>query len=156
LAFNDETTSSTAPSHATLSVATSVTGEASVTLTSSSDVPVSVTASVNGQNVGTIVLNFDEIPLTQLSPLQPVLAKVAPSATSVSVALVPQHIPAPPVRLYQVTVNGGQTWLTFTGHAATFVIRNLSPRHHYTLLVRARNANGTSPLSRPYHVVTLG
>ena len=155
LNFDNVASSTTAPNHASLQVRSSSTGVATVTLSSTNSTPVTVTATVNGQPVSSVTLNFAAIPLTRQVPLRPVVRKIAPSTTSVDVALAPRHGATPPVKLFQVSVDGGRTWLTFTGRATSFLVRNLSPRHHYTLVVRARNANGTSPLSLPYHVVTL-
>ena len=155
LAFDNVAASTTSPNHADLQVRTSSTGVATVTLSSTNSTPVTVSASVNGQPVSSVILNFAAIPLTHQVPLRPLIRKVAPSSTSVDVALATRHGATPPVKLVQVSVDGGRTWLTFTGRATSFLVRNLSPRHRYTLVVRARNANGTSPLSIPYHVVTL-
>ncbi len=155
LSFDNLGTSTTSPNHATLEVRSSSTGIATVTLSSTNATPVTIAATVNGQPLSSVVLNFASIPLTRQVPLQPVVRTVAPSATSVNVALASHHGATPPVKFFQVSVDGGRTWLTFTGRATTFVVHNLAPRHHYTLVVRARNANGTSPVSLPHSVVTL-
>jgi hypothetical protein len=57
------------------------------------------------------------------------------------------------VRAYQLTLNNGKTWFSFTGNATKFSLRNLTPGHLYTVQLRAINANGAGSWSRPLRVV---
>ena len=141
-------------SGALVTVNSSATGVATVSVTATQPGPVTIRESVAGQTIATVSVMFVATPLSELVPSRPALVRRGASPSSLAVALVPYSTKVPPVQSYQLTLNQGKTWFSFTGHATNFALRNLSPGHQYSLELRAINANGAGPWSRPLRVVT--
>ena len=153
-ALFDNETGTASGSGAIVTVNAATTGAATVSLSETQPGPVTVRETVGGQTVSTITVTFAAVPLSQLVPVRPTLVAAGVSSTSLAVALRPYATKIPPVRTYQLSLDQGKTWFTFTGSATKFSLRNLKSAHHYSLELRAVNRNGAGPWSRPLRVVT--
>jgi subtilase family serine protease len=153
-ALFDNEAATASGSGAIVTVNATATGVATVSVTATQPGPVTIRETVAGLTVSTVTVMFVATPLSELVPARPGLMRAGSTGTSLSVALVPYLTKVPPVRAYQLTLNNGKTWFSFTGNATKFSLRNLIPGHLYTLQLRAINANGAGSWSRPLHVVT--
>ncbi len=153
-ALFDNEVATASGSGALVTVNASAAGIATVSVTATQPGPVTIRESVAGLTVSTVTVMFVATPLSELVPVRPALTRAGSTGTSLSVALVPYLTKVPPVREYQLTLNNGKTWFSFTGNASKFSLRNLAPGHQYTLQLRAINANGAGSWSRPLRVVT--
>lgn len=154
LSFDAATSSQTgagAASYTTISSATGV-----VTFTLSDTKPGAVTLSErSGTTVlHTSVVTFSPLPLSLLVPVAPKIVKVAPGTTTVTIRLASHSATTPPVTAYQVTVNGGKSWLTFPA-GTVLTLRHLNAHTSYALVIRGVNANGVGARTTPARVATL-
>jgi hypothetical protein len=113
-----------------------------------------VQETIGGQTIATTTVAFLPLPLVRQVPVRPLLHRVTVSATKVSVSRKAYGAKVPPVGSYELSLDQGKTWLNFPGSANTFVVRTLTPHHPYVLELRAVNANGIGPWSRPFRFVT--
>ena len=142
-------------SSALYTVASDQNGNASFTLQSSLPGPVVVSVSFNGAVLFSSTVVVHAVPLNEQKPLTPRITRVAARSKGVVLSIGARAARTPFVVALQVSVDGGLTWHSYPASSATITLVNLKGRVTYSLLVRARNANGYSPVSAPIRVATL-
>jgi len=155
LTIDSDRTSARAKNSALYTVASDQNGNASFTLQSSLPGAVAISVKFNGAVLFTSTVVIHTLPLSQQKPLTPRITNVAARSKGAVISLAAHQPRTPFVVSLQVSSDGGVTWHSYPSQSTTIAVANLKGSIAYVLLVRAKNANGYSPVSAPIRVTTL-
>jgi subtilase family serine protease len=156
IVLNGDANTSTSPGKASFSLNSDASGKASFTVTSDTTGPVVVTIAYAGQTLNTTTLNFTTAKASPSLPGRPtVRTLVALAAGFRLVVSLPSSNGGSAITLYQYSINGGKTWFNISPSTRTVTVNRLAKSRTYVVIVRARNAKGSSPTSPASRVTTL-
>jgi hypothetical protein len=153
--FDSDPSSVKTAGHALYSVTSDTRGDAVFTLSTSNPGVLTLTVKLHGALLYTSKMVFHPVPLAQQKPLTPTIIRVTPRSKGALISIAAHKSTSPFVVALQISLDGGRTWHSYPGRATSLVLRNLKSRTKYAIRVRARNANGYSPVARVVHVTTL-
>ena len=153
--FDADPSSVKAHGSALYSVASDTHGYAAFTLTSSRTGPVVLTVKLNGALLYHTTVIFHPLPLARQKPLAPTITHVVARAQGAVISVAAHRAMTPFVEALQVTFDGGRTWHSYPGRSTRIVVAHLKGRTIYVIRLRARNANGYSPVSHAIRITTL-
>lgn len=153
--IDSDPASARAQSSSIYTVTSDTNGNANFTLTASKPTAVVLTVKLHGVPLYNKTFVVHPVPLGRLKPLTPELSAVASRHKGAVLTLRPRGANTPFVIAVQVSLDGGRTWHSYPGNASSIVLTNLKGASTYLVRVRARNANGLSPISHAIRVTTL-
>ena len=153
--FDSDPSSVKPAGHALYSVTSDTRGDAIFTLSTSNPGVVTLTVKLHGALLYTSKTVFHPVPLAQQKPLTPTITRVTARSRGALISVAAHKSTSPFVVALQISLDGGRTWHSYPGRATSLVLRNLKARTKYAIRVRAKNANGYSPVARVVHVTTL-
>ena len=155
ITIDSDRTSVRSNSSALYTVASDQIGDASFTLQSTLPGPVVLSITYNGTVLFTSTVHIRTLPLGRQKPLAPRITHVAARSRGAVLSVAAHQPHTPFVIALQVSSDGGLTWHSYPAQSTSISVANLKASTAYVLLVRARNANGYSPVSPPIRVTTL-
>ena len=155
VSIDSDPTSIKARGKALATVISDTTGDASFTLSSSLAQAVTLLIKLNGVPLYSTTVNFRALPLTRQVPATPQVTRVLARHRGALVEVASSHAGTPFVVALQVSVDGGASWHSYPAHVTAILVNGLKGRTTYVLRLRARNANGVSPVTRAFRVTTL-
>ena len=152
--FNGLSSTSAGEGMATVNATTSASGTVNVSFSTTMAGLITVSVAYQGQTLTSTLVTVTAPPVTTVPPNTPSpLAKtVGISTAQLSVTDVGSL--GVPVS-WQVSLNGGKTFTTYSAKLATVRLSALLRAHAYSVIVRAVNSYGASPWSAPVHIRTL-
>jgi subtilase family serine protease len=153
--FDSDPSSVKTAGHALYSVTSDTRGDAVFTLSTSNPGVITLMVKLHGALFYTTKMVFHPVPLAQQKPLTPAITSVTARSGGALISIAAHKSTSPFVVALQVSLDGGRTWHSYPGRATSLVLRNLKARTKYAIRVRAKNANGYSPVARVVHVTTL-
>jgi hypothetical protein len=145
------TTKSTAT--ATVNVSTDPQGYARIDISSLVPGKVAITVSYNGAAIVSTEVTFKEQPLSSQLPTRVHVSSLRSVPGGLTVVVAVPTPGSPPVSRFQVSVNNGRSWTSFSTASHQVTLRALHPGSSYSVVVRAVNGNGNSPWTRVGPVV---
>lgn len=133
---------------ASATVSTSSTGVARITVASLVVGPVTVSLTSGGLKIATIVVNFVRLPLALQPPAAPKVTRLVAGTRGFTLDVAARASVSAPVSSYQISVNSGQSWASFSAQSRQVTVHNLVAGHRYQVVVRAVNVNGFSTVAR--------
>ena len=155
VSIDSDPTSIKARGKALATVISDTTGDASFTLSSSLAQAVTLLIKLNGVPLYSTTVNFRALPLTRQVPATPQVTRVLARHRGALVEVASSHAGTPFVVALQVSVDGGASWHSYPAHVTAILVNGLKGRTTYVLRLRARNANGVSPVTRAFRVTSL-
>ena len=144
-----------AHSSALYTVTSDANGYASFTLTASKATSVVLNVKLHGVPFYSTTIDVHPVPLALQKPATPSITHVSARHRGAVLNLKSRAAGTPFVVALQASLDGGRTWHSFPGRSTSIVLKNLKGATVYLVRVRAKNANGLSPVSRAIRVMTL-
>jgi hypothetical protein len=153
--INSDPASARAQSASNYTVTSDPNGNAVFTLTASEPTSVVLSVNLNGVPLYTKTVVIHAVPLALMKPLTPTVTGVTPRVKGAVISLRARSANTPFVVAIQVSIDGGRTWHSYPANSTSIVLTNLKAANGYLVIVRARNGNGFSPISRAIRFRTL-
>ena len=155
--INGDSSSTTSPGKAAYDVNSDSTGSASFSVTSNTAGPVVAAITYAGQTLYTTTLNFTAAKANTAAPGKPAIKRVTALVGGFKLVVAPPASSgASTITLYQYSIDSGKTWHNISKLTRAVTVGHLTKARTYVVVVRARNAKGTSASSVASRVKTLG
>lgn len=153
LTIDADSTSRKGLGKATYQITTDASGNATTTIFDSQAGVVNVNLTYRGTVIYSTTFNFVSNTTSYATPSAPRISTLSALSGGFTMKIVaPSSSGGARVTRYQYALNGSRQWVSFS--ATTLTVRHLSPRHTYSVRVRALNAYGASAPSATKRVVT--
>ena len=153
--INRDGSSVTTSGNAAYNVTTDATGTSTFNVSTTSPGRVDIVVSYQSQVIYTNTIVFSASAVTTTVPSRPSIAKLTPLVGGFLLGVkAPSSNGGSAITLYQYSVSGGATWISFAKRSTSIRVSNLAKGKAYHVRVRALNSIGASVASPVKSVVT--